>query len=68
MGGKQYKPQSTQRYKPKEVKRYKRFCSKCRRVTYDWKCCGQRTRRLNMQSTIGNQITVNPKVAQEKTT
>lgn len=39
-----------------EEKRFKRFCSVCHRVTYDWECCGKRTRRLNLERTIGDKI------------
>jgi len=64
MGGKQsipqtapeYKPQDTQEHIPQEVQRYKRFCPACKRETYDFKCCGQRTRRVNLQSTIGDNV------------
>lgn len=43
--------------------RYKRFCSVCRRVTYDFVCCGKRTRRVNLQSTMGDiEITIGDKL------
>ena len=32
--------------------KYKRFCSVCSRTTYKFYCCGQRTRRVNLQRTI----------------
>ena len=38
-----------------KTSQYARFCNVCRRVTYAWICCGERTRRLNMD---GNNPTV----------
>ena len=38
---------------------YKRFCPKCFKVTYEWKCvCGAPTRRMSMERTIGQIATV----------
>jgi len=39
-----------------EKTKYKRVCLVCHRVTYDWFCCGKRTRRLNMQVTLGDKV------------
>jgi hypothetical protein len=35
---------------------YKRFCDVCHRVTYEWFCCGKRTRRLRLEVTIGEKV------------
>jgi hypothetical protein len=64
MGGKQYIPSSvnpsipsdTHEYKPQSTQRYKRFCSVCGRQTYDWVCCGKRTRLVNLTPTIGDKV------------
>jgi len=31
---------------------HKRFCRVCRRQSYRWMCCGKRTSRVNMDSTV----------------
>ena len=39
-----------------EKRKYERFCSVCHKVTYEWFCCGKRTRRLNLQVTLGDKL------------
>ena len=56
MGGKQSIPRRTQEYIPQDAQRYKRFCSVCHKQTYDWSCCGKRTRRLKTEYTIQDKI------------
>ena len=64
MGGKQSIPwevpkdtlECTREDIPKCTPQYKRFCSVCRRQTYAWNCCGQRTQRVNLQPTIGQKV------------
>jgi hypothetical protein len=34
----------------------KRFCRKCKRQSYRWTCCGARTSRVNMNSTVNIQV------------
>lgn len=43
-------------YAVKELteKRYERFCSVCHGVTFDFYCCGERTRRVNLQHTLSD--------------
>lgn len=36
--------------------KYERFCSVCHRVTYEWFCCGKKTRRLNLQTTLSDKV------------
>lgn len=36
----------------------KRFCEDCHTVTYAFRCCGKRTRKFNLQSTIGQKTGV----------
>jgi len=57
MGGKQSIPQDVQKYTPQSTQRYKRFCSVCRGTTYEFYCCGKKTRRVNLQATIGDRTT-----------
>lgn len=60
MGGKQHIPwevpkevlEYTPMDAPVNTPKYKRFCSVCKRQTYDWVCCGQRTRNANFGQTI----------------
>jgi hypothetical protein len=40
-----------------EKRKYKRFCRVCGRQTYEWECCGKRTGRVNLQSTIADKLT-----------
>lgn len=44
------------RLEGERMTQYKRFCDVCRRVTYDWFCCGKRTRRLRLEVTIGEKV------------
>lgn len=39
-----------------EERKYKRFCSECHRTTYEWFCCGKRTRRVNLQATLRDKV------------
>jgi len=41
---------------PQTKLKFKRFCSVCKKVSYEWECCGQKTRRFNIQPTIGSKI------------
>jgi hypothetical protein len=56
MGGQQAIRKSIQEYKPKEAQRYKRFCTVCHRTTFNFVCCGKRTRRLNLQTTLADKV------------
>ena len=42
--------------KQKSQSKYPRFCRKCRKQTFAWSCCGQRTSNVNMTSTIGDRL------------
>jgi len=42
--------------KEKQQSKHPRFCRKCRKQTFAWSCCGQRTSSVNMTSTIGDKI------------
>lgn len=58
------------KYKPEQGQGdhqlYKRFCPKCFKVTYEWKCmCGSPTRRMSMERTLGQVVTQNK--AKERT-
>ena len=46
--------------KPEKQKlsEHPRFCRVCRRQTKSWACCGQKTSRVNMTSTIRDKMMV----------
>ena len=50
------KIQDRQKRKLSKEAKFKRFCRVCKRQTYDWYCCGERTGRVNLQSMIGAKI------------
>ncbi len=56
MGGHQCIPKTLQQDMQRNTQRYKRFCPICHRVTLDFDCCGTKTRRFTMQTTIGAKL------------
>lgn len=55
-GGDNYKIWLMRDNETMSQERYKRFCSVCRRATYEFYCCGQRTRRINLQRTVRDEV------------
>jgi len=41
----------------REMNKYPRFCETCHRISSEFKCCGKRTRRVNLERTIGDRET-----------
>lgn len=44
--------------KEKTLSKYPRFCRVCRKQTFAWNCCGQKTSNVNMTATIGDKVIV----------